>query len=183
MAKGLITLKSTGLKEFIREMEALAEAIPDIALKALAEQEKVVQEKVRTNWVSMVGGSPGGYVYSSVGQSVAKSKSDPYSVVGTVGVYKIDSVSAKFGKTEKHLNAAQIAYWVEFGTSRLPQPWLKKGEQGVRKKKGVTYNDADLITVGGVPFISNAFYSSLDEQQAVFKAEFNRIADSYRYTG
>ena len=174
MAKGLITLKSTGLKEFIREMETLAEAIPDIALKALAEQEKVVQEKVRTNWVSMVGGSPGGYVYSSVGHSVAKSKSDPYVVVGTVGVYKIDSVSAKFGKTEKDLNAAQIAYWVEFGTSRL---------RSGRKKKGVTYNDADLITVGGVPFISNAFYSSLDEQQAAFKAEFNRIADSYRYTG
>lgn len=171
MAKGLITLKSTGLKEFIREMDALAKAIPDIALKALAEQEKVVQEKIRTNWVSMVGGSPGGYVYSSVGQSVAKSKSDPYVVVGTVGVYKIDSVSAKFGKTEKDLNAAQIAYWVEFGTSRL-----RRG----RKKEGTVYKDEDLIAIKSVPFISNAFYSSLDEQQAAFKAEFNRIADSYR---
>jgi len=174
MAKGLFSVTSTGLKEFIKEMEALADAIPEISLKALAEQEKVVQERIKTNWVSMVGGTPGGYVFSSVGQSVAMSKSDPYTVVGTVGVYKIDSVSVQFGKTEKDLNAAQIAYWVEFGTSRL---------RSGRKKKGVTYNDADLITVGGVPFISNAFYSSLDEQQAAFKAEFNRIADSYRYTG
>lgn len=175
MAKGLFSLTSTGLKEFIEEMEALADAIPEISLKALAEQEKVVQERIKTNWVSMVGGTPGGYVFSSVGQSVAMSKSDPYTVVGTVGVYKIDSVSVQFGKTEKDLNAAQIAYWVEFGTSRL--------RNGGRKKTGVTYDDSQLINVAGVPFISNAFYSSLNEQQDAFKVEFNRLADQYRYTG
>lgn len=175
MAKGLFSVTSTGLKEFIKEMEALADAIPEISLKALAEQEKVVQERIKTNWVSMVGGTPGGYVFSSVGQSVAMSKSDPYTVVGTVGVYKIDSVSVQFGKTEKDLNAAQIAYWVEFGTSRL--------RNGGRKKKGVNYDDEQLINVAGVPFISNAFYSSLNEQQDAFKVEFNRLADQYRYTG
>lgn len=175
MAKGLFSVTSTGLKEFIKEMEALADAIPEISLKALAEQEKVVQEKIKTNWVSMVGGTPGGYVFSSVGQSVAMSKSDPYTVVGTVGVYKIDSVSVQFGKTEKDLNAAQIAYWVEFGTSRL--------RNGGRKKKGVNYDESQLINVAGVPFISNAFYSSLNEQQDAFKVEFNRLADQYRYTG
>ena len=175
MAKGLISVTSSGLKEFIKEMEALADAIPEISLKALAEQEKVVQERIKTNWVSMVGGTPGGYVFSSVGQSVAMSKSDPYTVVGTVGVYKIDSVSVQFGKTEKDLNAAQIAYWVEFGTSRL--------RNGGRKKKGVNYDDSQLINVAGVPFISNAFYSSLNEQQDAFKVEFNRLADQYRYTG
>ena len=175
MAKGLFSVTSTGLKEFIKEMEALADAIPEISLKALAEQEKVVQERIKTNWVSMVGGTPGGYVFSSVGQSVAMSKSDPYTVVGTVGVYKIDSVSVQFGKTEKDLNAAQIAYWVEFGTSRL--------RNGGRKKTGVTYDDSQLINVAGVPFISNAFYSSLNEQQDAFKVEFNRLADQYRYTG
>ncbi len=175
MAKGLFSVTSTGLKEFIKEMEALADAIPEISLKALAEQEKVVQERIKTNWVSMVGGTPGGYVFSSVGQSVAMSKSDPYTVVGTVGVYKIDSVSVQFGKTEKDLNAAQIAYWVEFGTSRL--------RNGGRKKKGVNYDESQLINVAGVPFISNAFYSSLNEQQDAFKVEFNRLADQYRYTG
>lgn len=175
MAKGLFSVTSTGLKEFIKEMEALADAIPEISLKALAEQEKVVQERIKTNWVSMVGGTPGGYVFSSVGQSVAMSKSDPYTVVGTVGVYKIDSVSVQFGKTEKDLNAAQIAYWVEFGTSRL--------RNGGRKKKGINYDDSQLINVAGVPFISNAFYSSLNEQQDAFKVEFNRLADQYRYTG
>lgn len=175
MAKGLISLTSTGLKDFIAEMEALADAIPEISLKALAVQEQLVQKKIKSNWVSMVGGQPGGYVFSSVGQSVAMSKSEPYTVVGTVGVYKIDSVSVQFGKTEKDLNAAQIAYWVEFGTSRL--------RNGGRKKKGVNYDDSQLINVAGVPFISNAFYSSLNEQQDAFKVEFNRLADQYRYTG
>ena len=175
MAKGLISLKSTGLKEFIEEMNALADAIPEISKQALVEQQRVVEGKVIVNWVSMVGGAPGGYVFSSVGQSVAYSKSDQYTVVGTVGVYKIDRVSAEFGKTEKDLNAAQIAYWVEFGTSRL--------RNGGRKKKGVTYDDSQLINVAGVPFISNAFYSSLSEQQEAFKLEFNRLADQYRYTG
>ena len=114
MAKGLFSLTSTGLKDFIKEMESLADELPVISKKALVEQEKVVERKVKENWVSMVGGQPGGYVFSSVGHSVAMSKSDPYTVVGTVGVYKIDSVSAQFGKTEKDLNAAQIAYWAEF---------------------------------------------------------------------
>ena len=175
MAKGLFSVTSTGLKEFIKEMEALADAIPEINLKALAEQEKVVQERIKTNWVSMVGGTPGGYVFSSVGHSVAMSKSDPYTVLGTVGVYKIDRITSQFNKTEKSLNAAQIAYWVEFGTSRL--------RNGGRKEKGLAYDDSQLINVDGVPFISNAFYYSLDEQQAAFKAEFNRLADQYRYTG
>lgn len=175
MAKGLISLKSTGLKEFIEEMNTLADAIPEISKQALVEQQRVVENKVRENWVSMVGGQPGGYVFSSVGQSVAYSKSDQYTVLGTVGVYKIDRVSAEFGKTEKDLNAAQIAYWVEFGTSRL--------KNGGRKKRGVTYDDSQLINVAGVPFISNAFYSSLSEQQEAFKLEFNRLADQYRYTG
>ena len=175
MARGLISLKSTGLKEFIEEMNALADAIPEISKQALVEQQRVVENKVRENWVSMVGGQPGGYVFSSVGQSVAYSKSDQYTVLGTVGVYKIDRVSAEFGKTEKELNAAQIAYWVEFGTSRL--------KNGGRKKKGVTYDDSQLINVAGVPFISNAFYSSLSEQQEAFKLEFNRLADQYSYTG
>ena len=175
MAKGLISLKSTGLKEFIEEMNALADAIPEISKQALVEQQRVVEVKVKENWVSMVGGAPGGYVFSSVGQSVAYSKSDQYTVVGTVGVYKIDRVSAEFGKTEKDLNAAQIAYWVEFGMSRL--------KNGGRKKRGVIYDDSQLRNIDGVPFISNAFYSSLSEQQEAFKLEFNRLADQYRYTG
>lgn len=172
MAKGLITLKSTGLKEFIAEMEGIAENMPEISRKALIAQQEVVENKVKNNWVSMVGGSPAGLVYESIGQSSAFSKTEPATVVGTVGVYKIDSVAASHGLTNKDLNAAQIAYWVEFGTSRL--------RSGIRKIKGIEYNDEDLITVGAKPFISNAYFSSIDEQENVFKETFNRLADEYK---
>lgn len=169
MARGLFSIKSTGLKEFIAELNGLAEQLPEISVKALQAQQKVVEDKIQANWVSMVGGSPNGYVYSSVGQSTAISRLNPSDVVGTVGVYKIDSVSSSFGLTDKDLNAAQIAYWVEFGTSRL--------RSGNRKVKGLDYTDENLIQIGAKPFISNAFYSSLDEQQEAFKLEFNKQAD------
>ena len=172
MAKGLITLKSIGLKEFISEMNGIAENMPEISRKSLIAQQEVVEEKIKANWVTMVGGSSGGYVYSSVGQSTAFSKSNDAVVLGTVGVYKIDSVGASYGITDKDLNAAQIAYWVEFGTSRL--------KSGIRKVKGVEYSDEDMITIGAKPFISNAYLSSIDEQETTFKATFNRLADSYK---
>ncbi len=172
MARGLISLKSTGLKDFIKELNGLADNFPEIAKKALEARQEVVEENIKTNWVTLVGGSSSGFVASSIGQSVSVSKSDPNTVVGTVGVYQLNSVDASFGKTEKSLNAAQIAYWVEFGTSRL--------RSGKRKTKGLDYNEEDLVTVSAKAFISNALYSSIDEQENAFKTEFNRLADQYR---
>jgi hypothetical protein len=184
MARGLFSMKTSGLKEFIAEMNGLAEKIPEISKQALQSQQKVVENKIKENWVSMVGGSSGGLVYSSIGQSTSFSNQNSVDVVGTVGVYKIDSVPSSLGLTELNdkrkkrgkkkrvLNAAQIAYWVEFGTSRL--------RSGTRSTKGLDYNEEELIQVGPKPFISNAFYSSLDEQQNAFKLEFNRLADQLR---
>ena len=176
MAKGLASITSTGLKEFIAELNGLAEHFPEISLKALEAQQLVAEEAMKANWVSLVGGSQGGYVYSSIGHSTNYGKAVPASVIGTVGVYKIDSVGAAFGITDKDLNAAQIAYWVEFGTSRL--------KQGGRKPRSGEVRDEDLVKVNANPFMSQAFYSTFNAQQDAFKAEFNRLADAYyRYTG
>ena len=172
MTRGLITLKSTGLKEFIAELNGMAEKFPEISKQALQAQQKVVEQRIEANWITMVGGSSGGYVYDSIGQSSAFSKENPADVVGTVGVYKIDSVGAAHGISDSDLNAAQIAYWVEFGTSRL--------RSGNRKVKGLEYSEEELIQIGAKPFISNAFYSTLDEQQKAFKLEFNKLADQHR---
>ena len=169
MPRGLITIESSGLKELIKDLNGLVEQIPEVSKKSLQSQLQVVEDKIQTNWVSMVGGSISGYVYNSVGQSTAFSKNNDTDVVGTVGVYNIDKVKATFGITDKDLNAAQIAYWVEFGTSRL--------RSGNRKVKGLEYKDEDLISISAVPFISNAFYSSLDEQQTAFKVTFNKLID------
>lgn len=179
MAKDVFHVKSTGLKEFIEEMNGLVEQLPEITKKAIEARQRVVENKIRSNWVSLVGGPTGGYVHSSVGQSSAFSKENPVDVVGTVGVYQIDSVTSQFqtqykigpkkGKDKVMMNAAQIAYWVEFGSSRL--------YSGERKVPGEEYNDEDLIHNVAKPFISNAFYSSIDEQEEVFKMTFNKLAD------
>ena len=174
--RGLVSLESSGLKEFIAEMEGFVEAFPECSRIALDAQEKFVVDKIKQNWVSMVpNATAGDFVYSCIGHSTELSKLNTYSVVGTVGVYKLDKVDAQFGKKKSDLNAAQLAYWVEFGTSRL--------KVGGRKKKGQTYTDEMLVTNKPVPFMSNAFYSTIDQQEDVFKTAFNQAMQRFSYSG
>lgn len=169
MARGFISITDTGLKDIIQYMEKVGDNYDRILLESLQAMQDPVVERIRMNWVSMVGGQPGGYVFDSVGKSSAFSKTDPHTVVGTVGVYNIDSVNSSHGITNKQLNAAQIAYWVEYGTSRL--------KSGIRKTKGAEYADDQLITVAAKPFISNAFYATFQEQQKAFSERFNQLMD------
>ena len=174
--RGLVSLESSGLKEFIAEMEGFVEAFPECSRIALDAQEKFVVEKIKQNWVSMVpNATAGDFVYSCIGHSTELSVQNSYSVVGTVGVYKLDKIDAQFGKKKSDLNAAQLAYWVEFGTSRL--------KVGGRKKKGQTYTDEMLVTNKPVPFMSNAFYSTIDQQEEVFKTAFNQAMQRFSYSG
>lgn len=174
--RGLVSLESSGLKEFIAEMEGFVEAFPECSRIALDAQEKFVVEKIKQNWVSMVhNATAGDFVYSCIGHSTELSVQNSYSVVGTVGVYKLDKVDAQFGKKKSDLNAAQLAYWVEFGTSRL--------KVGGRKKKGQTYTDEMLVTNKPVPFMSNAFYSTIEQQEEVFKTAFNQAMQRFSYSG
>ena len=171
MAKGLITVTSSGLKEFITEMEDFVRVYPEVVKKSVEARLDVVKRMTQVNWVSS-GGTSGGYVYSSIGYNVAESKNSKYDVISSVGVYKIDTLDSRFGKTEKDLNAAQIAYWVEFGTSRL--------RGGGRKSEEGDYSDEDLIKVKGTPFLSSAMYSSMKAQEEEFKREFNRLMNELR---
>ncbi len=167
----IISLKQSGLKisEIAKELDRFADSIPEISKKSLEARLAIVEVKIKQNLTSMTGASSTGYLHSSVGQSSAFSKQGKDVILGTAGIYHMDSVSAKFGKTEKDLNAAQIAYWLEFGTSRL--------RSGKRKVRGVEYNEEDLIQMNARPVISNAFYTSMDEQSAEFKRVFNQLAD------
>lgn len=174
--RGLVSLESSGLKEFIAEMEGFVEAFPECSRIALDAQEKFVVDKIKQNWASMVPNATiGDFVYSCIGHSTELSVQNSYSVVGTVGVYKLDKIDAQFGKKKSDLNAAQLAYWVEFGTSRL--------KVGGRKKKGQTYTDEMLVTNKPVPFMSNAFYSTIDQQEEVFKTAFNQAMQRFSYSG
>lgn len=165
MAKSMITATDGGFDAWIDEIDSAAEHIPELMLEALKARQAVAEKAIQKEWTTMVGGQPNGFVYSSVGQSANYSKLNPRDVVGTVGVYDIDSVKAAFGKTSKDLNAAQLAYWAENGTSRL--------RIGGRKKKGVQYPDDMLVTVAPKPFITTAVYRSWSEAEKAFRETFN----------
>lgn len=172
MARGFINIKNTGLTEIASYLERLVDQFDPIIKESVDAMQDPVVQRIRENWVTMVGGEAGGYVYDSIGKSNAFSKTDAHTVVGTMGVYHMDAVAAKHGKTPKDLNAPQIAYWVEYGTSRL--------KDGGRKKKGQEYTDEQLITVAAKPFLGNAFYGSIDEQNEQFKIRFNSLVDKIK---
>lgn len=189
MARGLITVKTSGLKEIVAEMEALGEHYDEILLESLKAMQNVIEDAARVNWITIAGGKAGDYVYDSIGQSAKMSINYEHSVVGTTGVYHIDAVASKHGKSitgEKRpvtkpdgtivyvrdLNAPQIGYWVEFGTSRL--------RNGGRKVSGVEYDEKDLIVNFGKPFLSNAAYQTREAQNKAFIETFNRLADKYK---
>lgn len=172
MARGLIRVESTGLKEIAAELEALGEHYDEVLLESLKAMQNVVEDATRKNWVTFAGGKAGDYVYDSIGQSYTYSQTTEHSVVGTVGVYHLDAVDAKHDKSNKDLNAAQIGYWVEFGTSRL--------RSGQRKVSGAEYNEEDLIVNLPKPFLSNAAYQTRNEQNKAFIETFNRLADKYK---
>lgn len=169
MPRGFISIKNSGLTEIADYLDKLADKFDPIIKESVQAMQGEVVDRIRQNWTSMVGGKPGGYVYDSIGMSTAMSKSDPHVVVGTMGVYHMDSVAAAHDKGPKDLNAAQIAYWIEYGTSRL--------RYGGRKKKGAEYTDEQLITIAAKPFIGNAFFSSIDAQNEAFKVRFNSLMD------
>lgn len=172
MPKGLITIQSNGLKELISEFESLENNYDSILKESLISMQTVIENGIKKNWVSMTGGKTGDYVFDSVGQSTNISTQNEHTVIGTTGVYNIDKVNSKHGKTKKDLNAAQIAYWVEFGTSRL--------RYGGRKVKGMEYDEEALISVNPIPFVSNAAYQTHQEQNKAFVETFNMLADKYK---
>lgn len=172
MARGFIQIKNTGLTEIAEYLDRLGDQFDPIVKESVEAMQSPVVKRIQENWVTMVGGAAGGYVYDSIGKSTAFSKTDPHVVVGTMGVYHMDAVAAAHGKTSKDLNAPQIAYWIEYGTSRL------KG--GARKVKGQEYTDEQLITVAARPFLGNAFYGSVDEQNDQFKIKFNSLVDKIK---
>jgi len=167
MARGLFTIESSGLKDIIKHLKELGDNYDRILKESLIAQQNVVEEYIKYNVVSMIGGETGAFIYDSVGQSSAFSLNDPHTVVGTVGVYNIDSVSIEHDKFKNDFNAAQLAYWIEFGTSRLTAG--KTGSGG-----------SDTLSVAAKPFISNAFYASLDDQQNAFRERFNYLMDEIK---
>lgn len=171
MAKELVTVELTGVKEILGDLDVLAEQFPEMVKECTEEQQKVIKQAMKSNWVSIAGGKSGDFVYDSVSFSTTYG-SNTKDVIGTVGVYNLDSVAAAHGRVfregkKKPMNAAQIAYWVEFGTSRH--------RSGRRKVEGEEYKPEDLVRIAGKPFITQSFYGTLDKQQKAFADKWNEL--------
>ncbi len=169
MARGFVSITNTGLTEIADYLDKLGEEYQEIIHASVVSMQDVVVESIQYNIISMIGGETGRYLYDSTGKSTSVSKDDENIVLGTMGVYNIDSVNDEYSVTSKDLNAAQLAYWIEYGTQGL-----KRG----RKVKGLDYEDEDLKqAVAAKPFISNAFYASINKQNDAFSVTFNDRMD------
>ena len=164
MARQLITMTNGGLQGWVDELNQAADKMPEMMLESLKARQSVMEGEVLKQWIA-IGGNPSGLIAASIGQSANYSKDNPVDVMGTVGVYNLDRVNNAFGRTDKDLNAAQIAYWVELGTSRL--------KYGGRKQSGKNYPEDMLTVTQPRPFISSAAYSSWSESDKAFNKKFN----------
>lgn len=172
MAKDRFTTIIKNHSDVMDDLERLINNFPETTKAALKAQQAVIENKIKSNWVSMAGGKTGDYIYDSIGSNTTYGRNGS-DVVGMTGVFSIDRVATEHGRIvqegkRKPINAAQIAYWVEFGTSRL---------RSGRKFKNATDKETELITVSPKPFISNAFYSTIEEQQKAFIKEFEKRLD------
>lgn len=147
MAKVTLKAEVNWFEDVTRDLERVAEEFPIFIEEATKSQLKVVEEQTRKNWVSMVPhGKTGGMVYDSIGMNVSRGKNGQ-DVVGSVGVFKIDRILSEHGREKGDINAPQLAWWTEFGT----------------------YGNS------GIPFLSNAFYSTLSQQENQFKETFETL--------
>lgn len=154
MAKTVITAESD-FSGLVEDMLQMVEDWPEAIHEAAEAQLQVFESAIKGNWVSMVPwASFGDYVHDSIGYNVEYGN-EKNTVVGMAGVFLLDSVNSKHGKDtptiresgarEEHIKAPQLAYWAEFG---------------------YTPNNGSYQV--GVPFMSNAYYATLSEQDKVF---------------
>ncbi|CAM0101953.1 hypothetical protein VPH159E362A_0014 [Vibrio phage 159E36-2a] len=147
MARVTLKAEVNWFDEITEEFGRIADEFPVFIEESTKAQLKVVEKEVQNNWTSMVPhGKPGDLVYDSIGLNVSRGRNGQ-DVVGSVGVFKIDRIFNEHGKEKGQINAPQQAWWTEFGT----------------------YGNA------GIPFLSNAFYATLSQQEKVFKETFEQL--------
>lgn len=147
MARVKLKAEVNWLQDMADDFGRMADDFPMFIEEATKAQLEVVEIAAKRNWNSMVPNSnDSGLVVDSIGQNVTRGRNGS-DVVGSVGVFKIDSVFSNHGRERGDINAPQLAWWTEFGT----------------------YGSA------GVPFLSNAFYSTINEQEGVFKQTIEQL--------
>jgi hypothetical protein len=171
MAKGLITAELTGFKELIQSLKDMPE-IAEQAIKAGSEAMMKQGEKdLRVSYYAH-GGKQGDYVDRGIGHY---GTDEPAGLLEGTDYWTSVGVFQKEGIDKGAITAAQVAYWIENGISRL--------RSGVRKPSNFTtaaFNPEDLITTSPKPFISDAFIKGWDGQFAAFSVAFNNKVEELK---
>ena len=153
-------IEFSDLEKLISDMERLTGDIQEINNEAIKASAKVFERGIKASYT---GNSA--YIKASIMSYTKTSDKADLSSWGRVGVFHVDKIASSFGRTDKNLNAAQIAYWMEYGTRTL------KG--GGKKIKNMVY-DSDQLILKQNSFISRAYYSTVQEQVKVAMDVFER---------
>ena len=184
MAKGIMTASLSGLTELINSVKA----IPKVVDKAIEAGATAMMEQGKKNlqqsYVS-AGGTVGDYVYRSIdyyGTDKPTGVLPDTSYWTSVGVFKIDSIYNAYNAEKKAnqkgeikkeaMTAAQIAYWMENGVSRLYLDG-RLTKKGKKFDPNAVSDPMKLISVQPKPFISNAFTTGWNSQYNAFSVAFN----------
>lgn len=150
MAKAILSASS--------DFDGLTKDLMDLAgsfsweVKAAADKQlDFLANGIRMNWETMSpwkGTDTHNFVRDSIGYNVAYGGTGD--VVGMAGVFQVDSVASKYGRTKHDISAPQFAYWVNYGFSPNPNSQL---------------------TYAALPFMDSAFYATLNQQDEIFANE------------
>lgn len=165
MAQNVFKVETTGIKDVLDALDNFTDEMPRASKTALDAMEKVIEDKVRDNYVN-AGGSVGDFIYDSIGRSVESSESGD-AVFGTVGVYKIDHVALSHNRTLKDITAPTLAYWMEYGTSTLNADAAKRYGRKAKLRR-VDYPESELNFRSPRPFVSASFYATIEEQTKTY---------------
>lgn len=165
MAQNVFRVETTGIKDVLDALDNFTDEMPRASKVALDEMEKVIEDKIRDNYVN-AGGSVGDFIYDSIGRSV-ESDSNGDAVFGTVGVYKIDHVALNHNRTLKDITAPTLAYWMEYGTSTLNADAAKRYGRKAKLRR-VDYPESELNFRSPRPFVSASFYATIEEQTKIY---------------
>ena len=192
MAKAFISAETKGLDEILRELQSIDDNAKKALDAGLMAWNKESVKAIRQSYLSGVNGAEtGDYIYNSISHFGADSGAirptdNQEGVWGSAGVYKIDSLYNSYNQTYQSkqksdakrsaMTAAQIAYWIENGTSRLFIDGELVRKDGVKARAfgvGIYGSEAKTVAVAPQPFLTNALTANKGQLESAFVDAFS----------
>ena len=167
-----VTIERDSLSDMIEELLNMGDEVEKVTMQAANAYGEAGVKAMQAKYISSVNGAKSGdFIYESISYRMIPAPNADTVVWGGVGVYEMKDVMARFGKTEKDLTAAQLAYWLEHGTTRLAS--------GARKPGKIAWEDVTLPTVSTTPtpFISKSSFEDDNIRDSAFADKFNQLMD------